>query len=179
MNTNLFVAGIMCVTFFSISACKKDNDGTSGNDNKSGNANPDSGEPGPQTPSVDEGEGDHDGEGNDVPATFTVADLLQTAKKVTTRYERLAIPNSSLQLVKTWKSESYLWAKLTYKVGTDTASPTEEHLFLACHFHGAELGCHKKDESDPSEPEDTPAGDDLPTADDELPPIGEESLFFQ
>jgi hypothetical protein len=121
----------------------------------------------------DEGNGDDGGHG-EVPTSYTVNDLLQTAKKATTRFERLAITNSAFKRVKTWKSEYYAWAKLTYTVTTDENTTKEEHIFLACHFHGDELGCHKKDQSDPSEPSDSEDDDGLPPIDDELPPIDDE-----
>lgn len=92
-------------------------------------------------------------------AHFSVTDLLQTATKATTRFERLAIPNTELLGVKTWKSDTYAWAKLSYKI---RGSSKEDYLFLACHFHGEQLGCHKKDQSDPSEPEDNQDDPELP-----------------
>jgi hypothetical protein len=100
-------------------------------------------------------EGDH----YERPTDFSVADLLHTAEKATSRFERLAIPDSELLGVKTWKSETYAWARLVYK---KSGRLNEEYLFLACHFHGEELGCHKKDESDPSEPADIPSTPELP-----------------
>jgi hypothetical protein len=118
----------------------------------------------------DEGDAGHE----EVPTDYTVGDLLNTAKKATTRFERLAITNSAFKSVKTWKTEYYTWAKLTYTVTSSESSITEEHIFLACHFHGEELGCHKKDQSDPSEPSDTEDDDGLPPIDDELPPIDDE-----
>lgn len=116
---------------------------------------------------------DDDGHG-EVPTSYTVNDLLHTAKKATTRFERLAIANSSFKSVKTWKSANYAWAKLTYTVTSSENTTKEEHIFLACHFHGEELGCHKKDQSDPSEPSDSEDDDGLPPIEDELPPIDDE-----
>jgi hypothetical protein len=104
------------------------------------------------------------------PTTFSVGDLLATASKATTRFERLAIAGSSFVSVKTWKSDTYAWAKLTYNVtAIDNSAPTTSHLYLACHFHGDSLGCHKKEASDPSEPAEAPDLGELPPMDDELP----------
>ena len=96
------------------------------------------------------------------PTAFTVSDLLQTATKATTRFERLAINDSKFIRVKTWKSEKYTWARLSYVIAEE---PKEEHLFLACHFHGKELGCHKKDQTDPTEPTETSSNTELPDID--------------
>jgi hypothetical protein len=87
-----------------------------------------------------------------VPTDFSVADLLETARKATTRFNRLAIPNSEIKSIKTWKAESYTWAKLVYAVTKEDGQVAEGFIFLACHYHGAFLGCHSKDASDPSEP---------------------------
>jgi hypothetical protein len=102
--------------------------------------------------------------GHESPTEFKVGDLLQTGIKATTRFERLAIPDSEFLRLKTWKSETYVWARLTYKF---SGSSSEENIFLACHFHGAELGCHKKETSDPSEPEDSSTGAELPPIESE------------
>lgn len=100
------------------------------------------------------------------PAVYTTEHLHQTAVKATNRFERLAIPGSKLKSVKTWKSNDYVWARLTYAVSVQP-EPREESLFLACHFHGSELGCHKKDATDPSEPVDTPE-EEIPSLEEEL-----------
>lgn len=100
------------------------------------------------------------------PAVYTIEHLHQTAVKATNRFERLAIPGSKLKSVKTWKSSDYVWARLTYAV-SGQSEPKEESLFLACHFHGSELGCHKKDATDPNEPVDTPE-EEIPSLEEEL-----------
>lgn len=100
------------------------------------------------------------------PAVYTVEHLHQTAVKATNRFERLAIPGSKLKSVKTWKSNDYVWARLAYAV-SGQPEPKEGSLFLACHFHGSELGCHKKDATDPNEPVDT-VEEEIPSLEEEL-----------
>ncbi len=110
---------------------------------------------------------DADASEHEGPAVYTTEHLHQTAVKATNRFERLAIPGSKLKSVKTWKSTDYVWARLTYTV-SDNPGPTDEALFLACHFHGSELGCHKKDVTDPSEPLDRPEEEEIPSIEEEL-----------
>ncbi len=151
--------------FFSLSivasGCSKNDTPPAADQGNSGNLTKDHSEN-----RQEENREESEGEADEAPTEFKVSDLLQTAVKATTRFERLAISDSEVFRVKTWKSEAYAWARLTYKISN---SSTEEQLFLACHFHGDELGCHKKDQSDESEPEDSPA-------DSELPPVEPEEL---
>ncbi len=86
---------------------------------------------------------------------YSVDHLLMTAEKATRRYTRLAIANSVYEGVKTWKTSDYVWAKLTYLApASDGESMEKSYLYLACHFHGTELGCHKKDDAGSEEPDD-------------------------
>ena len=135
-----------------------------------------------ETPSedrADQGDGpsgdDDSGDDHATPTDFGVTDLLAAERKASSRFERLAITGSRIDAIKTWKSETYAWAKLTYTVTSEDGQSSERHLYLACHFHGSELGCHRKDSSDASEPTDP--GDlesPLPPIDGELPPIPED-----
>lgn len=109
------------------------------------------------------------------PTDFSVSDLLATERKASSRFERLAIAGSKITFIKTWKSETYAWAKLSYAVTGPVGAPTENFLYLACHFHGAELGCHRKDSTDASEPIDSVDSESpLPPIDGELPPVAED-----
>jgi hypothetical protein len=94
-----------------------------------------------------------DNEDPAVPTQYSVADLMETSRKAAARFTRLAIPDSKIKSIKTWKSATYVWAKLVYRVEKEGANSAEGYLYLACHFHGTLLGCHKRDESDGSEPE--------------------------
>lgn len=165
-GTTLLIAAVMAA----ISCAKEKDEPTPAPAPRESDATPDKPKD-DQVPQDSTEDPQNDDEDHASPTSFTVADLLQTARKATSRYERLTIPNSSFRSVKTWKSETYAWAKLTYEVRAAAGATTEEQLFLACHFHGAELGCHKKDQTDPSEPIDTMPDDDLPPLDDDLPPL--------
>jgi len=125
-------------------------------------------QPGPPLPGPPDEPHDDDDDDHATPTSFSVADLLRTARKATTRFERLAITGAVFDRVKTWKSDTYAWVRLTYTSPDGSGASPEQHLLLACHFHGDELGCHKKNEPDASEPVDTPPDDD-----DDLPPIEE------
>jgi hypothetical protein len=106
------------------------------------------------------------------PTSYAVTHLLQAAEKATDRFERLAMPGAKFKSVKTWKTDTDVWAKLTYANAGGSATDADAFLFLACHFHGANLACHKKSESDLSEPVDAESDEsDLPPIDSDLPPL--------
>jgi hypothetical protein len=117
---------------------------------------------------ADSGHDDHDR-----PQSFTVSDLHAVNQKALKRFERMALSSATFESTKTWKTSQYIWVRLTWSLPDAAAANgrKNEHFLLACHFHGNELGCHKKDEPGPDEPADDDHTDDLP--DDDLPPLAE------
>jgi hypothetical protein len=99
---------------------------------------------------------------------FSVADLHATALKAVRRFQRLAIPGSQFVSAKTWKTPTYTWVTLQYSVRDAAGIEAMHSLYLACHYHGNELGCHKKDAAGPGEPPDEIHSGELP---EELPEI--------
>jgi hypothetical protein len=106
----------------------------------------------------------------ETPQDFSVADLHATGLKAIKRFERLAIPHSSILRYKTWKTATYTWVTLTYSINEPGAAAREDQIYLACHFHGKVLGCHKKNEGGPQEPAE-PLEENM-----ELPGIEDEPL---
>lgn len=123
-----------------------------------------SGENAPET--LLNGSGDDEGDQTDSKVVnYSVMDLQQAARKATSRYEKLALVDSTFIGVKTWKTEKDVWVKLEYETNSNGVTPAKEYLFLGCHFHGKKLSCHKKSEIGPSEPIDTNS------VEDELQPL--------
>lgn len=105
------------------------------------------------------------------PQEFTVADLHAVGQKAINRFERMAITSSTFVSYKTWKTTDYIWVRLTYSVPDPAAAggQKEDLFYMACHFHGNDLGCHKKDNAGTDEPkDDAPNEDPLPPPDPEL-----------
>ncbi len=80
---------------------------------------------------------------------YSVADLHASEQKALSRIERLGFSESQIVSLKTWKTPNYIWTTLTYKPEPNLQAKA---IYLACHFHGQELGCHSKDASGPEEP---------------------------
>jgi len=79
--------------------------------------------------------------------SFSVEDILLTARKASMRFERLAIPNAKIVSIRSWKTSTYSWAHLTYQISTPELPIDYKSIILACHFHGKVLACHRKNEA--------------------------------
>lgn len=94
-------------------------------------------------------------DGSSIPSEgYKVSHLIEASKKGQLRFERLAIPGSTLESIKTWKTDDYIWVKVTYTIPTLENQTKKAEIILACHPHGPSLGCHAKSQPGPNEPFD-------------------------
>jgi hypothetical protein len=78
---------------------------------------------------------------------YNAAEMQKSLPLALEFFVKNVAPEASIQNIKLWEAVSNIRYVINYKKGEKT-----ESYFLACHYHGGEMDCHRKRDAGPGEP---------------------------
>ncbi len=79
---------------------------------------------------------------------YTIQNLSESLGLAIELFVQKVATESSIQKIKLWEAEQNIRVVLSYDKAGKTANE-----FIACHFHGAHMDCHRKRDAGPGEPD--------------------------